>query len=928
MTSIFQSLDQISTGYSVFEKDQVLTHEQLNSLMDYGDDQIRLTRVKLLGVGLAAGLRVALNAAVTEATLSAGVGVTTDGDLLYLDDVRHYTQYRPYDRTCPAYAPFYAGGDFSMAMLPAYELLTADVVDAEAFPISEFATRTGIDPTQTVGVLLAESYRKDNDLCSGVDCDNLGIDAVNGMKLVIIRSTDVAAFTLNAPASANDAFPALPVVVAQRPVMTSTTVTPATIAGMYRGICGNIRTRLDAGLQAIWPACSAFIGDVFAADPASSWIARLNLAALPFNAGDANTQYYYDFLKDLTETYNEFRERLFGDWTVISPSTAAFPKHLLLGNLVPGTDPDLNRTAFYPSPLVGHNAAELEHAKFLLRKLDALINNFQVPATATIRITPSSFEDRALEDRAIPYYYYPITNANPLHRYWSYRLSRRRMEAANYSYHAPTYGGIAGAENPFGSQMGRFSFFRIEGHLGQPVRTVIDFINAQIKAYNLPFAVHAVHAGTDRAKIEIKPQVRFNDLNRLHYVMRQNLAYHLDDVVQFSGAFKNLVDAEPTSNADLLEDCNCGGLRTLAGTSHTSVTTHATAVRNVLAKNYAQYPGTAAWTTSARNAMVSASQFKVQLSPLAKTEFSTPFDTFIAHPHVNMLPAIETLIQSKNDRADDKLLLLNLLANHPSLEHFAGAVRGGTFLLVYDDLKNVVADFMLPYYWIDHTETEADEPAITRPDIHTQYVVESGIKVQPSRATLINTKLTAFSTPLLAQVDGKLTQQNSRVDTQLTFQNQYVGLFRDSIGLLGSTVPAGYQKELVAKTGAPAAVTYTDAYIKMRVDESSVLAEKVDVYRALAADDPAASENTQLADDAENLLSTALYEFVRYIIDNGIDVAAGSDGDKALTAIEPTASRLTTQSVVDEFISLMEELKITTDITRITGSIDTMLALV
>ena len=49
---IIRRLDAVTTDYAVFERDQVLTHEQLNSVAEYLDDQSRLTRTQLLGVGI------------------------------------------------------------------------------------------------------------------------------------------------------------------------------------------------------------------------------------------------------------------------------------------------------------------------------------------------------------------------------------------------------------------------------------------------------------------------------------------------------------------------------------------------------------------------------------------------------------------------------------------------------------------------------------------------------------------------------------------------------------------------------------------------------------------------------------------------------------------------------------------------------------
>ncbi len=69
---IYKSLAQIATDYSIFEKDQVLTHDQLNSIAGYLDDQTRLGRIGLLGVGIICGLRVSLTGGVIQVTRGPG----------------------------------------------------------------------------------------------------------------------------------------------------------------------------------------------------------------------------------------------------------------------------------------------------------------------------------------------------------------------------------------------------------------------------------------------------------------------------------------------------------------------------------------------------------------------------------------------------------------------------------------------------------------------------------------------------------------------------------------------------------------------------------------------------------------------------------------------------------------------------------------
>ena len=73
-------LTQITNGYHTFVENQVLTHSQLNEFVSYLDDQDRLSRVFLQGVGVVCGFELIVSAA--KITLSQGVGLTTDGDLI------------------------------------------------------------------------------------------------------------------------------------------------------------------------------------------------------------------------------------------------------------------------------------------------------------------------------------------------------------------------------------------------------------------------------------------------------------------------------------------------------------------------------------------------------------------------------------------------------------------------------------------------------------------------------------------------------------------------------------------------------------------------------------------------------------------------------------------------------------------------------
>ena len=70
-------------NYPVFEANQVLTNGHLNQVFKYLDEQERLTRANLIGIGIVCGLDIRLDqAAGATIHLSKGCGVTSQGYLI------------------------------------------------------------------------------------------------------------------------------------------------------------------------------------------------------------------------------------------------------------------------------------------------------------------------------------------------------------------------------------------------------------------------------------------------------------------------------------------------------------------------------------------------------------------------------------------------------------------------------------------------------------------------------------------------------------------------------------------------------------------------------------------------------------------------------------------------------------------------------
>jgi len=937
MTQILKSLDEITTGYSYFEKDQVLTATQLNSVSGYSEDQIRLTRTKLLGVGLICGLEVSLSG--NQVTVSAGMGVTTDGDLLYYSTDVQFTQFKLYDDKNPVYAPFYRDG----VMIPVYELIPKDAGDQRAFPLEQFSAKSDLKLEQMVALLFMESYIFDPDQCAGTDCNNEGQKMTNNQRLLLVSKEYIGLlkFQIQTP---RQAYRQMDEIVTDRPVINSNVKAHAQLVSIYRSVCSQIQGKIAAQLPKIYPACSSFLAEVLGADPATTWLTILKNWNDYYTTNEIGIQYYYDFLRDVAETYNEFHELLFDDSTWCSPDKDAFPKHLILGSLNGVAANDDDRTAFYPSYMTSCTLDKRRHSQFLAAKLNTQLETFLVPSITrrigfnvsvnflenikpiemvkpvnlwritqnqAIRITPGRSEEYTLEERAIPYYY-KIDTTHPIYEYWNYSLHKRGKGASNYSYNASGYGAQGGAAAPLNTQWGKFDFFRIEGFLGQNIVNVHKFLEDQISTNNLPINLRSVMLGEDRTKIIIKPPFYFGHLHQLHNMMRQDVVNQLDEVKQFSSGLKSRV----LGNLTILDPLDKGTFAQVAESRNSELSTvveRATAKLKLPYQDYTvQNSATDNWQTQLGEAMKQSGSFKSEISVAAKTEFNTPFDSLVSNRNVNMLDHLDILIKRDVDIKEARLLFNNYIATHPGLEHVGGVMRGGTFVLVYDENNTIIADFMLPYQETDAEKNDQLEPDIAIKPTRPNYVIDSGLNILQPVDIKIKGRLDDFKTndlDGLLDVKTKNIQNvldgdwNKRFDTQ---QKDYFNTIKESFGSISNAIIKNISSNPVA---ANIGADITDLNLRKAVDEIATARGLVDSYKAKAeqATDAAIKTNyLDMAGKMEVVLADTLTETTKIVAASGAELSVGTDGFKAMTEISASLGKIKNATVLTSTLDTMK----------------------
>ncbi|HKJ42122.1 MAG TPA: hypothetical protein VKA27_08500, partial [Sunxiuqinia sp.] len=182
MESTLLKLKNRLDSFPVFEQNQVLTEEHLNAVVNYLDQQTRLSRRDLRGYGVVCGLK--LSVVNRQLNLSKGCGLTSDGDLLEWTDDTSFPNFRIFKDENANYPLF--------KDLTVYELIPTGTKKVDQIAFRNFSQQTERKLTDFAVLLYLESYLYDPDLCTGGDCDNKGLKQIHKLRVLLVPK-DVAA---------------------------------------------------------------------------------------------------------------------------------------------------------------------------------------------------------------------------------------------------------------------------------------------------------------------------------------------------------------------------------------------------------------------------------------------------------------------------------------------------------------------------------------------------------------------------------------------------------------------------------------------------------------------------------------------------------------------------------------------------------------
>jgi hypothetical protein len=804
MANILSSLATLANDYTVFNKDQVLSDEQLNSLSKYFDAQNRLTRVNLIGVGLVCGCNIEMQG--SSIVVSKGLAITTDGDLIKIDKPTAYSAFKPFGVDQPKYKRFYN----KTKILNLFELVQSEVEGRETTPIKNFSTNSGFQLADMVALLFQQTYIKDHDLCTGTDCDNHSQNYITKTKVLLVPQSEVK---LLAPKiqTAHGIAKLLPRIDMPRMIFNKNRTTVKKVIAEYKKQNNIVINQLSKTFPLLWKHAGFLLSTSMKTDLSSTWIQTLKSYNKSFSITDGNIQYLYSFLQDVCEVWNELKEAMLSDKSLCSPASNAFEKHILLGpitgikksNLRPninfdtratieldeaiGLRPfdlddfvierptiakDVFRHGFYPSSTQQDNS-QRDRILFLIHKLNALISEFSVPNTRGIKVTPSLCRAHTQSKRAIPWYFKLSDNSLTL-KFWNFSTYQTDELSTLSSYHSDLTGAKGAAAQPLAFDIENKNFFRIEGHIGKKATDVQAELEKTRLEFNLPFSVVSILLDKDPTRLIGQIGAGYSDLHRLHALYRKDLVFRLDEVKDFSLGFKNKLFTS-VDNGDVTdEDCNDSiGVKTLATSRMADVEVGVKEVKKGLDLGYQAYKKNTAWLGSFNQLMTKTTEFKSDFGKVAKTEFSTPVDGLIVDSKPRWLPWLDVFIKDKDDKADTKKMFETFVVNHPGLESVGGVRRGGTFVIVYDDKGTVVTDLSLSKCIEETVEVES-EPVLPRPV--TGPFIHNGINIYKSPRNFVNGKINDFSNQFTKEIQSKFNVGTA-----------YADAMRDSFSVLSTS---------------------------------------------------------------------------------------------------------------------------------------------
>lgn len=522
-----------------FVPDQLLTSDHLNQVFNYLDEQERLTRTCLIGIGIVCGLEVSTDTAGTEVTISKGCGVTSEGYLVTVPTTS-YQEFAVFDPVKERYYDRFVDLATKTKKFDLFELVQSGVIEGST-PLTEAFLK---DKVVLIFVELLEEPAKN---CDPNSCDNKGVKVTVTFRPLLVEKKDADTLISQAGGSGSwgQASLKLPEFRMRRFDVPATSLasSAAVFEAFLKPLDAAFFTNLEKALSAAYSIFGSLVADTYPSDPFAGLANRFKFLSSGVLTPEQmlQLQYYYDLFSDVLLAYDELRLTARRADGLCCPDPSLFPRHLLLGEAIPAKKQGRSayRHYFIPSPILAREPALVMNLQSLTLRLALLLDKFSVPSPDKVndkllgkflRITPSKFGDVPLSRKSIPYYYSVKSGPKPLYVFWDAEKTRANAEDRNLSYHAALYNTKdEEIREPLLYDLEPYNFLRIEGHLGVPFRSALKVIQSQRAKYRLPIEVIALGADLRAAILLLRAAAAAN-ATELRSLLAEARACHFQDL--------------------------------------------------------------------------------------------------------------------------------------------------------------------------------------------------------------------------------------------------------------------------------------------------------------------------------------------------------------------------------------------------------------
>jgi len=571
-----------NSDYPKFVADQVLTSDNLNDLFGYLDEQGRITRTNLSGIGIVCGLKVKTAADGSSITITKGVGVTSSGYLVSVPEITYTKRTSAvFNAVKTEYYSRFVNISTKEQKFDLWEL--KQEAEAEG---NTALTQTFLAAGEKIVLMFVELLEENNKNCDPNSCDDKGIKVTVNFRPLLIEKANAEAL-LTGAGSQTSPWLTLPELAMKRFDVTANPLFEClNFFNAYRKILNtSFLNEVEAALSKSYEVLKPLLAIEYSTNPFASLAGDFKF----LNDGSMTSdqlifmQYYYDLFSDLILAYNEFREKGNEFIGMCSPEDL-FPRHLLLDMAIPDTKLDRSnyRHYFIPSPILSDQEKTACQLKALFKKLVLMVHKFAVPTPSiqgtnklvdnNIRITPSIMANVPFSAKSIPYYYTISNSSDELLKNWNPLKLKQGKSTRNLSYHAKKYNTTdEEIYDPLFYDLEPYNFLRIEGHIGKSYQHAVKNITNLRDKNRLPFEIVALNAdisaitafikelakvmtsGTTDAQASLETIIgtscHFNDLELLYDSIMAELTGKLSNEMKFFYDLKRDAKRTPLPDA-------------------------------------------------------------------------------------------------------------------------------------------------------------------------------------------------------------------------------------------------------------------------------------------------------------------------------------------------------------------------------------------